>query len=284
MVGIEPIRATLGEIELAMRRGGLSLRQLTSLTEQLNPLRDDLRAKVADLEPRLAEIDARLKQLGPAPAKDAPAEEAPVAAERTRLMQARAEMDAAVKTAQVLQTRGDQLAATLADRRRAAYAERLLQRSPNLLDPFFWSTVVRALPDEAGRLVAFGRDGLTHAIEQGGVTRMAFAAAALLGILMAAFGLGRWWRRIALGARAETRFGKAIAAFLSFARAFVVVPATVMLALELLAQFDLLHLEGARIASGLVLGVTVAALARAAGLSVLAPEEPHRRLVSFDDA
>jgi small-conductance mechanosensitive channel len=193
-------------------------------------------------------------------------------------------MDAAVKTAQVLQTRGDQLAATLADRRRAAYAERLLQRSPNVLDPFFWSTVVGALPDEAGRLVSFGRDGLTHAIEQGGAARMAFAAAALLGILMAVFGLGRWWRRIALVAQAETRFGKAIAAFLLFARAFVVAPATVMLALELLAQFDLLDLEGASIASGLVLAVTVAALARAAGLSVLAPGEPHRRLVSFDDA
>jgi len=159
MVGIEPIRATLGEIETAMRRGGLSVRALTELTEKLTPLRDDLRVKLADLEPRLAEADARLKQLGPAPAKDASAEDAAVAAERARLTQARAEIDAAVKTAQVLQTRADQLAATLSERRRAAYAERLLQRSSNVLDPFFWNAVVGAVPDEAGRLVALARDG-----------------------------------------------------------------------------------------------------------------------------
>ena len=283
MVGIEPIRATLGEIETAMRRGGLSMRALTELTEKLTPLRDDLRAKLADLEPRLAEADARLKQLGPAPAKDASAEDAAVAAERARLTQARAEIDAAVKTAQVLQTRADQLAATLSERRRAAYAERLLQRSSNVLDPFFWNAVAGAVPDEAGRLVALARDGWTYAADKGGTTRMAFAGLALIGLAVAGFGLGRWWRRIALVARVETRFGKAIAAFLVFARAFVVVPAVVMLVLELLEQFDLMLPEGARISGALVLAVTVAALARAAGLSVLAPDEPRRRLVSFDD-
>ena len=283
MVGIEPIRTTLGEIETAMRRGGLSLRSLTQLTEQLTPLRDDLRAKVADLEPRLAEIDARLKQLGPAPAKDAPAEDAAVAAERTRLTQARAELDAAVKQAQVLQTRAEQLASTLSERRRTAYADRLLQRSPNVLDPFFWTAVAGAVPDEAGRLVALVRDAWTFAVDKGGTTRMAFAGLALLGLALAGFVLARWWRRIALVGRIETRFGKAIAAFLVFARAFVVLPASVMLVLELLEQFDLMLPEGTRISAALVLSVTVAALARAAGVSVLAPDEPHRRLVGFDD-
>jgi potassium-dependent mechanosensitive channel len=284
MVGIEPIRTTLGEIETAMRRGGLSLSALTSLTEQLTPLRDELHAKLADLEPRLADIDARLKQLGPGLAKDAPPEDAAVATERTRLTQARAEIDAAVKTAQLLQTRADQLAATLSDRRRAAYAERLLRRSPTVLDPFFWTEVAGAVPDEAGRLVAHARDGWTFAVEKGGATRMALAGLALLGLALAAFVLARWWRRIALVQRIETRFGKAIAAFLVFARAFVLVPAVIMTALELLEQFDLILPEGARISSALVLGVTIAALARAAGLSVLAPDEPHRRLVSsFDD-
>jgi small-conductance mechanosensitive channel len=283
LVGIEPIRTTLGEIERVMRRGGLSMSALNDLTQQLTPLRDDLRAKLADLEPRLAEIDARLKQLGPAPAKDAPEEDAAIAAQRKRLMEARAEVDAAVKQVQVLQTAADQLTATLGDRRRTIYAERLLQRSPNVLDPFFWTAVVGAVPDEAGRLVGLARDAWTYAVEKGGVTRMAFAGLALLGLAIAGFGLARWWRRIALVSRVETRFGKAIAAFLVFARAFVVVPAAVMAALELLDQFDLILPQGDRIASALVLGVTIAALARAAGLSVLAPDEPRRRLVDYDD-
>jgi len=97
LVGIEPLRATITEIDTTLRRGGLSLRALADLTERLGPARDDLRAKIADLEPRVGEIDARLKQLGPAPAKDAPPEDAAVAAERTRLTQARTEVDSAVK-------------------------------------------------------------------------------------------------------------------------------------------------------------------------------------------
>jgi small-conductance mechanosensitive channel len=284
MVGIEPIRATVAEIETALKRGGLSMRALTDLTERLNPLRDDLRAKVTDLEPRLAELDARLKQLGPAPTKDAPPEDAAVAAERARLTAARAEVDAAVKQAQVLQTRADQLVATLSERRRTAYAERLLHRSPSMLDPFFWTEVVGALPDEAGRLVTLARDGWAFALDKGGVTRMGFAALALLGLAVAGFVLARWWRRIALVARVETRFGQAIASFLVFARAFVVAPAAVMAVLELFEQFDMVLPEGMRISTALVLAVVIASLSRAAGLAVLAPDEPRRRLItSFDD-
>ena len=63
------------------------------------------------------------------------------------------EIDGALKQAQVLQTRGEQLSSTLAERRRAAYAERLLHRTPSVIDPFFWIDVARAMPDEAGRLV-----------------------------------------------------------------------------------------------------------------------------------
>ena len=283
MVGIDPIRVTLTEIETAARRGGLSMRTITELTQRLTPARDDLRAKIADLEPRIAEIDARIKQLGPAPAKDAPPEDAAVAAERTRLAQARAELDAAMKQAQVLQTRAEQLATTLGERRRATYAERLFRRSPNVLDPFFWFSVVSALPDEAARFASHARDAWAHALQNGGTTRIAFAGLALVGLALAGFGLARWWRRIALVGRVETRFGKSIAAFLVFARAFFVVPAATMVVLELLDQFGLVVPEAERISTALVLAVATAALARAAGLAVLAPDEPSRRVVSFDD-
>ena len=283
LVGIEPIRATIGDIETATRRAGLSERALADYAQQLAPLRDDLRAKVADLQPRVADVDARLKQLGPAPAEGAPPEDAALAAERTRLTQNRAELDAAVKQAQLLLTRADQLATTLTERQRALYAERLLRRTPNVLDPFFWTQVVTAMPDEADRVVVLVRDGWAYAIEKGGTIRMAFAGLALLALAVAAFGLARWWHRIALVSRVETRFGKAIAAFLVFARAFFVVPAAVMVVLELLDQFNLTPPGDSGLASALVLAVAIAALARAAGLSVLAPHEPQRRLVGFDD-
>src|SRR5437763_1629424 len=121
LIGIEPIRGALDQIETSVRRGGLGVRGLADLSQRLGPLRDDLRDKAADLEPRLAELDARLKGLGPAPARDAPDDPA-IAAERARLAQQRAEIDAAIKQVQLLQTRAEQLSAMLSERR--------LRRSP----------------------------------------------------------------------------------------------------------------------------------------------------------
>ena len=283
LVGIDPVRTAVGEIETALRRGGLSATALSAFAAQLAPLRDDLRAKLADLQPRLADLDARLTQLGAAPAEGAPPEDAGVATERARLTQARGELDAAVKQVQLLQTRCDQLATTLSERQRTAYTERLLQRTPNVLDPFFWTEVVGAVPDEARRFIRLLRDGLTYALEKGGTTRLAFAGLALVGLAIVAFGLARWWNRIALVGRVETRFGNAIAAFLVFARALFVVPAVVMVVLVLFDQFDLTPPDSDPIGSALVFAVVIAALARAAGLSVLAPDEPRRRLVDVRD-
>ena len=52
LVGIDPIRAALDQIETQARRGGLGVRALGELSQRLSPLRDDLRDKLADLEPR----------------------------------------------------------------------------------------------------------------------------------------------------------------------------------------------------------------------------------------
>src|SRR5438309_8659113 len=196
LVGIDPVRASLDQIETTTKRGGLGVRTLGDLSQQLSPLRDTLRDKLADLEPRLADLDARLKGLGAAPAKDAPPEDATIASERARLTQQRAEMDAAIKQVQLLQTRAAQLADALADRRRPAYAETLLQRSPNVLDPFFWRDVLAAMPDHAAHLVQFARDWWNFAWDKGGRARMASAGLTLAALLVFAIGLVRWWRRI----------------------------------------------------------------------------------------
>src|SRR5262245_46324036 len=91
MVGIEPIRATLDQIETQARRSTLGVNALGALAQRISPLRDDLRDKLADLEPRLADVDARLKGLGAAPAPPA-TEDPAIAAERARLTQQRNEL------------------------------------------------------------------------------------------------------------------------------------------------------------------------------------------------
>ncbi len=284
LVGIDPIRASLDQIEQSSRRAGLGVQALTDLSQRISPLRDQMREKLTDLEPRLADLDARLKGLGAAPAKDAPAEDPQIAAERARLTQQRGEVDAAIKQVQLLQTRAEQLSSALGERRRSAYAETMFRRSPNVLDPYFWRDVVAAAPDYIGRVTQLGRDTITHAREKGGPARMAFAGFAIAGFAIFALGLVRWWRRVDPVRRVEARYGKGLAALLVFARGALAVPLATFIVLLVLDQFELLPPSYDRVIRNLIVGVTIAALARAAANSVLAPDAPSRRLVSFDDA
>ena len=277
LVGIDPIRASLDQIETSAKDSRLRASTLTELSQRISPLREQLRDKLSDLEPRLADIDARLKGLGPAPAKDAAPEDSAIAAERARLGQQRAEVDAAIKQAQLLQTRAEQLSNTLADRRRSAYAETLFRRSPNVLDPYFWRDVIAAAPDYANRVAQFGLDWLAYARDNGGPARIASAGIAFAGLLAFAFGAVRWWRRMALVARVGSHYGKALAALLVFVRRAVSMPLAVFVILELLDQFDLIPPDYARLTPNLIVGVAIAALARAAATSVLAPDDPARR-------
>jgi potassium-dependent mechanosensitive channel len=283
LVGIDPIRSSLDQIEATAKAGGLRSRTLNDLSQRIPPLREQLRDKLADLEPRLADIDARLKGLGPAPARDAPPEDAGIAGERARLTQQRAEIDAAIKQAQLLQTRAEQISNALTDRRRSVYAETLFRRSPNVLDPYFWRDVIVAAPDYGSRLVQFVQDWLVYARDKGGLARMVSACLALAGLLVFVLGLMRWWRRTAIVTRVRARYGKALAALLVFVRRAVSMPLAVFIILELLDQFDLIPSDYDRFANSLIVGVGIAALARAAATSVLAPDDPARRLVSFDD-
>ena len=284
LVGIDPIRTALDQIEAQARRGGLGMRALTDLSQRLPPLRDDLRDKLADLEPRLADLDARLKGLGPAPAQGAPGEDPTIAAERARLGQQRAELDAAVKQVQLLQARAAQLSATLSDRRLAAYAETMFRRSPNVLDPYFWRDVVVALPDEGERIVKFAQDWIAYARDKGGAARLASAGVALAGLLAFAIGLIRWWRRRSFIARIGARYGMALASLAVFLRRALTAPVAVFVVLELLDQFQLVPPDDERFVAGLIFGTAIAALARAAATSVLAPDDPARRMVGYDDA
>jgi len=282
MVGIEPIRAALDQIEAQARRTSLGVNALTALGERISPLRDELRDKLADLEPRLADLDARLKALGNPPAPGA-TEDATIAAERTRLTQQRNELDSAIKQMQLLQARATQLAATLTDRRRSAYAETMFRKSPNVLDPYFWHDAAMALPEYGERLSKYAQDWLDYAREQAGPARITSAAITLAGLLIFAIGFIRWWRRRTFIARIGDRYGMALASLAVFLRRALTAPIVVFVVLELLDQFQLIPDNSARLVSGLIFATAMAALARAAATSVLAPDDPRRRQVKFDD-
>jgi small-conductance mechanosensitive channel len=227
-------------------------------------------------------VDVRLKGLGTAPAPPA-TEDPAIAAERTRLTQQRNELDSAIKQVQLLQARATQLTATLTDRRRTAYAETMFRKSPNVLDPYFWRDVAMALPEYGERLAKLARDWIAYARDQGGAARITSAAVALAGLLIFAIGFIRWWRRQAFIARIGDRYGMALASLAVFLRRALTAPIVVFVVLQLLDQFQLIPDGYERLVSGLIFGTAMAALARAAATSVLAPDDARRRQAKFDD-
>src|SRR4029078_7072404 len=211
-------------------------------------------------------------------------EDATIAAERTRLTQQRNELDSAIKQMQLLQARATQLAATLTDRRRSAYAETMFRKSPNVLDPYFWHDAAMALPEYGDRLWKYAQDWLDYAREQAGPARITSAAITLAGLLIFAIGFVRWWRRRSFIARIGDRYGMALASLAVFLRRALTAPIVVFVVLELLDQFQRVPPDYGRFVAGLIYGTAIAAFARAAATSVLAPDDPPRRLANFDDA
>src|SRR5581483_11468152 len=80
------------------------------------------------------------------------------------------------------------------------------------------------------------------------------------------------------------RYGKAVAALIVFVRFALALPITILVIAVLLDQFELVSAGRVRVLTGLLIGAAVAALARAAAFSVLAPDDRERRLLERDDA
>ena len=276
---IEDIKKSLDEIESAVDSEDITSETLAGFRDKLNSATDILRKKIDWLEPRAREAEDRLKELGPAPAKDAPAESAEIASQREELTAQFNDVDGELKQARVLTVRTDQLGDRVAQKRHALYANELFARSASILDPSFWSEVYRALPIELRSIEALLDTWSEHH------TRPRWAAAALIIIVIIALAvvLTRWWLPRLIGEPSNTRSAKAWAALWVFAWFAIRTPIAGFAALLALTTFGLLTVRLEQIAQGLVAGMAAAAFGHGVARGLLAPEHPQRRLVQEDD-
>jgi small-conductance mechanosensitive channel len=281
---LEPTRLLLDQVEASLRREGLPLRVLAELARTIGSVRDQLGARIDELDPQLAEVDQRLRQLGPAPPRDGPPESPEIAAERQQLMQSYREIDTALRQARLLALRADQLAERIAERRRSLFAEQLFERSPSLLDPFFWREAGKIFASTARNLGYALSDWWAFALGHGGPPRIAAGALVLALFAAAAYTVVRWLRRrLAARTPAATPLGKVIASLTASARAALTVPVIAVGIFEVIKSFGLMPPRIEEIAGGLAVGIAVATFARAVAVGVLAPDEAARRLVALDD-
>jgi small-conductance mechanosensitive channel len=284
LVELEPTRLLLDQVEASLRREGLPLRVLVELARTIGSVRDQLGARIDELDPQLAEVDQRLRQLGPPPGRDGPPESPEIAAERQQLMQAYREIDAALKQARLLALRADQLAERIGERRRSLFAQQLFERSPSLLDPFFWVESVKVV---IGTTRYFGyalSDWWSFALARGGPPRIVAGALVLAFFVAVAYAVICWLRsKLAARAPAATPLGRAIASLTASARAALTVPLIAVGIFEVIKAFGLMPPRIEEIAGGLAIGIAVATCARAVAVGVLAPDESTRRLIALDD-
>jgi small-conductance mechanosensitive channel len=280
---LESLRLTLDELELSANRDDLSAAAIVDLQKQLVPLRDQLHETRAQVEPQAARIADRLKELGPPPAKDAAPEQPTISAERNQLTRQFSELDAALKLAKLSAVRADQLGEKLKERRNTLFAHRLFERSPSILDPFFWIDVVDALPAELRGIRVLTQSWWSFARDRG-YARLAAAAATLAALATGALVARAWWRRRAPRSGPDGRFAKAGIGLIAIVETALPPPLGVALVLLILTAYGLVPDRIAEIGSQFTLALLAAMIGQGVGRGALAPEEPHRRLPAISDA
>jgi small-conductance mechanosensitive channel len=280
---LDPLKRALDEIQDTLREGNPSAETLSKLRQTTITTGEALAERITRLEPRVAEAQARLKQLGPAPAKDAPAEAPTVASEREQLTRFVSNLDGALKQMKLLSVRAEQLGQRVTERRQTMYARQLFERSPSILDPSLWIAAARAIPDEAGRIGERLSSWASDVGISGGI-KLAAALLLIIALIVLAAGITRrWLPRLDVGPRSDSRFARARTGFAIFVWLAVRAPLVVGAAILILEGFDLLNYGLDTIARGVLAATIAAAFGRGVARGMLAPDKPERRLIAIDD-
>lgn len=140
-------------------------------------------AMVAQLEPYEKIFRSMLDVLGPAPAKDAPPEDATLTEHRNRLLAAQRDLTGRLTRARLYALQAHQLVLVLGQRNNAAQQAMLLQRFPSPLAPAFWSHLSAEFASDLTR----GRDFVSEAAQTVATTAQ---SSALPTLLICLFGAG----------------------------------------------------------------------------------------------
>lgn len=280
---LESARLALDRLETTLKQDQLSTEALSEISSVAVQVRDDLNKTITDIAPLSAEMETRLKQLGAAPAADALPEPPALVAEREQLTAKIAALDAELKEARLLALRAVQITQTVTKRRYTAYASELFTRSWSIVDPKFWIQAMEALVSDTRRIVELFAGWRRYVAAEGSKAKFTAVALILLIFVVAAVLGFRRWRRWITPAHPASRFGKALQSLGALIRQTAFEPVFVLVFLQILHGFDFLPSQFTDIANGLVIAVAIGAFGCGVATGVLAPREPNRRLLAFDD-
>ncbi|HJZ44887.1 MAG TPA: DUF3772 domain-containing protein [Hyphomicrobiaceae bacterium] len=284
----DAIARLAGAIETAEK----AIQHLTELEEELGRLRIDVESILTDsqdaaetLRPKLVAIKSQIERLGPAPAKDAPAEASAIAAERARLTALASAYDGAIKSTELTWVRARQLIEKITVLRHSLFAKNLMERLPSPLLPSLWRNLITESPVVGRRLRYLAQDWYQWASAKG-LEVVALLAATLLLYLVFKYAVARFTDRRTLRSETEAApsfFERAMSvAWVAPLRALPAISAALVLYVGF-DTLDLLYGAWARTAAAILRAVFVYAAVSALVKAVLAFDEPQWRLVSLAD-
>lgn len=154
---LDGVRATVEQVEQALKRSELTDAALLDLRMRVEPLSKILGDVMGELTPRHDSVRARLEQLGAKPS-DKSTESPQVAAEREDLQKQFDEVDTILKRARVLEVQLDQVSDSILSRRRELFTRALFARSTSVISPGLWLGVAREIPSDIAALGFLAQD------------------------------------------------------------------------------------------------------------------------------
>jgi len=280
------VKAELDAIEAGLARRDLREAELGAARARLDPLKGALQAIAGELEPRLETARARLEQLGPKPDEKGAGESPNGARERSARETAQREIDETLRLARALDVQADQIASSLADRRRALFQNALFERSSGVLSPWLWSAVIEAAPRDVAAVRTILSDALSRIrsrLDGGNLAVLALAALAfvlLVGPVRRA--AGRFsWRDPELAAPPPYR--RARAAIVHVLKSALLAAGTAYLLVTALDVTALLPDRLFSVATTLIAGIAAWTFVRSLAEAYLSPGLSAWRIVKLDD-
>jgi len=282
-------KTEIDQIAAGVQREGQTDRHLAELRERADRIRAEVGTVIAAESPRQASLEARLKQLGPAPSSkdDEPAavESEAVKNERDDQQRQLAEAQGRIKQAQLLDFRAEEIARTIADRRRDRFARELVERSRSVLDPSLWYEALTSLPGTVNGLRYLVGDWMSllsaRGLETAGAVGSIILALVLL-LIAARRRLGFFTERDpAIVDPPRLRRAAVAAGIVALNLAVPVVAlAGTAWALDL---FDLAPDRILQFLAAITAGVGSAAAVYGVALALFAPAKPYWRMIAVDD-
>ncbi len=274
----------IDNIEKAVERVRQRDEGLAAQRIEVDTLLTESQKLIESLRPRLDEVRSQYDKLGKAPEKGAPAEAASIVTERARLSALAAQLDGAIKAAELFEVRGRQQIARIQEYRRDVFTRDLFRRTRSPLRLTTWYQVTDEVPRIGYQLSTLW--GYWWRDAQAQLPLLALLAAAVIAIYA---GLDLAARRVFAGRLAPVSdplpsfFARAACAtWVAALRAAPAIAATLALYLGLMF-LGLLDYQIQPYAEAITVAVVIAAAVSGLAVAILTPRYPHWRLVNLSD-